>query len=354
VSQRDTIVVGASAGGVEALRTLFGGLPADFPACVLVVLHVLPSGVNALASVLSRTSAMRVRTAVNSERLEPSVILVARPDHHLVVVDDECLLTRGPRENGHRPAIDVLFRSAANALGPRTIGVILSGALDDGSVGLRAIRAQGGIGVVQDPDDAQHSSMPSSAIRAAAPEYVLPVAAMPDLLADLLGAEVPERPEDVPTAIQSPDQEHATAELIRTEVAMSEMTPEGFHTALRPGQSSGLSCPECQGVLFAISEQDFLRFRCRVGHAWSIESLLAEHRTAVESALWMALRALEEKATLCSDLSDRAGIGGASISARRFAEQATEAMGAAEVLRRLLADGSGHQNWQEDAELGRG
>ena len=208
--------------------------------------------------------------------------------------------------------------------------------------------------MVQDPGDAQHSSMPSSAIRAAAPEYVVPVAAMPDLLTNLIGAEVHDRLEDAMAAIQSPDQEYATAELIRTEVAMSDMTPESFHTALRPGQSSGLSCPDCHGVLFAISEQDFLRFRCRVGHAWSIESLLAEHRTAVEGALWLALRALEEKAALCSDMSDRADTGGASISARRFAEQATEAMGAAEVLRRLLADGIGHQNRQEDAELGRG
>lgn len=354
MEHRDTIVVGASAGGVEALRTLFAGLPVNFPARVLVVLHVPPSGVNALASVLARSSAMTVKAAANRDRLEPGVILVARPDHHLVVVDDECLLTRGPRENGHRPAIDVLFRSAANALGPRNIGVILSGALDDGSVGLRAIRTRGGLGVVQDPQDAQHSSMPSSAIRAAAPEYVLPVAAMPKLLISLIGAEVGDQPEPAAAAIQSPDQQQATERLIRMEAAMAEMTPESFHTAHRPGESSGLSCPDCHGVLFAISEQDFLRFRCRVGHAWSIESLLAEHRTAVEGALWMALRALEEKAALCSEMSDRATGGGASISARRFAEQATEAMGAVEVLRRLLADGSGQQNWQEDVELGRG
>jgi two-component system, chemotaxis family, protein-glutamate methylesterase/glutaminase len=351
---RDTIVVGASAGGVEALRILFGGLPADFPARVLVVLHVPPSGVNALASVLARSSAMRVKGATNRDRLEPGVVLVARPDHHLVVVDDECLLTRGPRENGHRPAIDVLFRSAADALGPRTIGVILSGALDDGSDGLRAIRARGGIGVVQDPDDAQHSGMPNSAIRAAAPEYVLPVDAMPALLMKLIGAEVSDPSNGVAAPIETPDQEQSAAKLIRMEVAMSEMTPESFHTARRPGESSGLSCPDCHGVLFAISEQDFLRFRCRVGHAWSIESLLAEHRAAVEGALWMALRALEEKAALCSEMSERATGSGANISARRFAEQATETMGAAEVIRRLLADGTGQQNWQEDAELGRG
>jgi two-component system chemotaxis response regulator CheB len=345
MSQRDTIVVGASAGGVEALRTLLGGLPADLPARVLVVLHIPSSGVNALASVLARSSAMKVRPAQNADRLEPGVILVAQPDHHLVVVDDSCLLTRGPRENGHRPAIDVLFRSAAKVLGARTIGVILSGALDDGAAGLRTIRARGGIGVVQDPDDAQHASMPRSAISAANPEHVLPVAAMPALLVELVGAEVG----DPQAGASQPDRDAA---LIRTEVAMSEMDPESFHAAHRPGESSGLSCPDCHGVLFVISEQDFLRFRCRVGHAWSIESLLAEHGTAVEGALWMALRALEEKAALCADMSTRAQVGGANISARRFAEQATEAMGAAEVLRGLLADGPGHEDWQESAELG--
>jgi two-component system, chemotaxis family, protein-glutamate methylesterase/glutaminase len=336
VSRRDTVVVGASAGGVAALRTLLADLPAGFPARILIVLHVPASGVNALASVLARSSPMRVRSAMNGDQLEPGVVLVARPDHHLMVVDDSVRLTRGPRENGHRPAIDVLFRSAAKALGPRTIGVVLSGALDDGSAGLRAIRARGGLGVVQDPDDAQHSGMPSNAIRAADPEYVVPVAEMPGLLPQLIGAEV-----------ESPDlaaDKFLPAELARlmeTEVAMAEMSAEGFRAAHRPGVSSGLSCPDCHGVLFSIGEADFPRFRCRVGHAWSAESLMAEHRTAVEGALWMALRALEEKAALCLDMSDRVGAGGAAISARRFSEQSAEARDAAQVLRGLLAEGAG-------------
>jgi two-component system chemotaxis response regulator CheB len=317
---------------VVALRTLLAGLPADLPARVLVVLHVPPSGVNALASVLARNSPMKVRPAANQDRLEPGVVLVAQPDHHLVVVDDSVLLSRGPRENNHRPAIDVLFRSAARALGPRTIAVVLSGALDDGSAGLRAVRSRGGLGVVQDPHDAEHAGMPSNAIRAAAPEHVVPVADMPALLIELIGAEVPD-----PDLNETSD----LARLMETEVAMAEMSRAGFHQPHRPGTSSGLACPDCHGVLFAIDEKDFVRFRCRVGHAWSAQSLLAEHRTAVESALWMALRALEEKATLCHDMSDRAELSGAAISAQRFGEQATEATEAAELLRNLLADGTG-------------
>ncbi|HST82813.1 MAG TPA: chemotaxis protein CheB [Kineosporiaceae bacterium] len=330
MSQRDTVVIGASAGGVAALQTLLGGLPAEFPARILVVLHVPPSGVNALAAVLARASSMKVRSAQNQDRLEPGVVLVARPDHHLLVADDSVLLTRGPRENGHRPAIDVLFRSAARALGPRTIAVVLSGALDDGSAGLRTIRAQGGLGIVQDPDDAQHPGMPLNAIHAAHPEYVVPVAAMPELLTSLVGVEVPDSAEGDPDLIR----------LMETEVSIAELTAESLHESHRPGTAAGFACPDCQGTLFTIGEEDFARFRCRVGHAWSLQSLLAEHRTAVEGALWMALRALEEKAALCIDMSKRAGASGASISARRFIDQATDARAAAELVRGLIASGT--------------
>jgi two-component system chemotaxis response regulator CheB len=351
VSHLDTIVIGASAGGVEALQTLLAGLPADFKARVLVVLHLPPIGATALASILDRNTELEVRTATNRDRLEPGVILVARPDHHLVVVDDNVLLTRGPRENGHRPAIDVLFRSAAQALGPRVIGLVLSGALDDGASGLRTIRSCGGLGVVQDPDDAQYSSMPLSAIAAARPEHVLPVKRIPALLTELIGIEVP----DPPRAAPDP-----SLERLRLEVAMAEMDPAAYHEHQRPGTSSGLTCPDCQGVLFTLTEAgsdssagpEFVRYRCRVGHAWSPESLLAENRTAVEGALWMALRTLEEKAALCADLSERANRSGARLSADRFADQGADATMAAEVLRDLLAEGAGYQNLQEDADLG--
>lgn len=330
---RDTVVIGASAGGVEALRTLLRALPADLPARVLVVLHVPDTGGNALASVLARSSTLKVRTAANQDRLEPGVALVAQPGHHLVVVDDTVMLTRGPRENGHRPAIDVLFRSSAQALGPRTIGVVLSGALDDGSAGLRAIRSRGGIGVVQDPADAQHAGMPTNAIRAASPEHVVPVEAMAALLTSLVGVEVPDA--------TAADGEPALARLMATEVAMAEMAPESFADPHRPGESSGLSCPDCHGTLFSLSDDDLVRFRCRVGHAWSVESLMAEHRLEVEGALWMAFRALEERAALCADMSDRARSHGSPLSAKRFAEQSTDARQAADVLRSLVADGAG-------------
>ena len=322
--RRDTIVVGASAGGVEALRTLAAGLPPGLLATVLIVLHVPPTGVNALPSILARGCALPVRSAQSNDVLQPGQVLVARPDHHLLVVDGRVLLTRGPRENGHRPAVDVLFRSAARALGPRVLGVVLSGALDDGSAGLVAVRTRGGVGIVQDPKDALHAGMPTNAIAAAQPEFVLPVAEIPGVLSRLVGTEA-----DWPS-------DFSPSDLVETEVAVAEMEPKALHDMDRPGIPSGLSCPDCHGVLFEIEEEGFLRYRCRVGHAWSVESLLSEHGAAMESALWMALRTLEEKAALARELGSRAKESDQPISAARFDEQAQEALEAADIIRTVL------------------
>lgn len=327
MARRDTIVVGASAGGVEALRTLVGGLPADLAATVLIVLHTPATGVNALASILSRTSSLKVLQADQEMPLEHGTVLVARPDHHLVVVDGRVILTRGPRENGHRPAVDVLFRSAARALGGRVIGVVLSGALDDGAAGLVAVRSRGGVGVVQDPEEALHPSMPESAIAAADPEYVLPVSAMPTTLVRLVGTEAGD--------VGDP------SELMDVEIAMAELEPDAIQQSNRPGVPAGFSCPDCHGTLFTIDEAGLARYRCRVGHAWSAEGLLAENDAALEGALWMALRSLEEKAALALDMAARATGHGQPMSAQRFADQAREAKEAAELIRRMLVTGAG-------------
>ena len=328
MSYRDTIVVGASAGGVEALRTLVAGLPADLPAVVLVVLHTPPTGVNALASILARATRLTVGGAGQETLLTPGTVGVARPDHHLVVAEGHVVLTRGPRENGHRPAVDVLFRSAARVRGRRVVGVVLSGSLDDGSAGLVAVRARGGVAVVQDPVDALFPGMPTNAIRAAHPEHVLPLAELPALLCRLVSESV-EGPEPKPS------------ELMDTEVAMAELEPDALQAPERPGEPAGLSCPDCHGTLFTIEEGGYVRYRCRVGHAWSSESLLAQSDAALEGALWIALRTLEEKVALVHQMSQRAGAGGQTISAERFGTQAREAGEAAELLRRMLESGAG-------------
>ncbi|MGY1710581.1 chemotaxis protein CheB [Geodermatophilus sp. SYSU D00758] len=324
--RRDLVVVGASAGGVEALRDLLAGLPAGLPAAVLVALHMPAGGRSALASVLARASALPVRPAEDGRPLEPGTVTVAVPDRHLMVSDGHVALTRGPSENGHRPAVDVLFRSAAVAAGPRVVAVVLSGALDDGAAGMVAVRTRGGVGVVQHPDDAMYASMPAHALEAGGAEHSVPVAAMGALLARLVGE---------PADADPP----APSALMETETAMAGMDDRAMQADDRPGTPSGFGCPTCHGALFAIREGGMERYRCRVGHAWSPEALSVEQAHALEGALWMALRGLEERATLSAHMQERAAAQGHPHSAARFRRRHEEAQGAAALLRRLLSEG---------------
>jgi two-component system chemotaxis response regulator CheB len=322
------VVVGASAGGVEALRTLVSDLPADFPACMLVTLHVPATGVSALPSILARSGPLPVAHAREGDRLEPGHILVAPPDRHLVVLKDTVTLSQGPRENGHRPAVDVLFRSAARFHDGNVIAVVLSGALDDGSAGMVAVTRRGGVGVVQDPEDALHDSMPRAAQAAADLELAVPAKEMSALLSTLLRTRAT-------TADDAPAPPERLLDMV---TAMADLDPSAIHDHDRPGQPSGFACPDCHGALFEINEGDLTRFRCRVGHAWSPESLLAQQGLALEGALWMALRGLEEKSALSRDLADRAVVAGRTLSAARFRDAATESLDAAELVRRLIAE----------------
>lgn len=328
MAKRDVLVIGASAGGVEALRELVSRLPGDFPAAVLIVLH-MPSNTNsALPNILERAGSLKAKQAEDGDELLPGRLLVAAPDQHLIISDHQVRLSRGPVENGHRPAVDVLFRSAAVVLGPQVVGVVLSGALDDGTAGLAAIRSRGGIGVVQDPAEALHPSMPRCAIEGAAPEHIVRVADMPELLVRLAGEEV------------DPERSHPP-QLMTVETAMAEMSGQACDTPDRPGNPSGYSCPDCSGGLFVIEESDVLRFRCRVGHAWAAESLVSQQRSETERALWTALRSLEEKASLTRDLSRRAAHRGHRRSAEMFNAQYREALNSAKLVRELMVDITG-------------
>lgn len=321
--RRNVIVIGASAGGVEALRALVAGLPVDLPAAVLVVLHVPPYGGSVLPAILTRSGPLPARHPDHEQPLTEGQIWVGAPDHHLALVDDHIVLTRGPRENGLRPAVDVLFRSAARAKGSRVIGVVLSGVLDDGTAGLTAIAARGGVTVVQDPSDALYPGMPISAIEHVTVDHVVALSDMPELLVKLCKEEVvDEDPEITP--------------LMAIEADMALMDGDAMNQTDRPGRPSGFSCPDCNGVLWEIHDGELVRYRCRVGHAWSAESLLGEQSEQLDSALWMALRGLEEKAALARTLSERALERDSPLTADRFTEQAEDASRAAGLIRSML------------------
>lgn len=316
--QRNIVVIGASAGGVEALTKLTHDLPHEFPAAVFVVLHIMASGTSLLPTILDRSSPLPVSTARDGERHERGHIYVAPPDRHLVVLGERMRLTRGPRENGHRPAVDPMFRSAARAHGPRVVGVVLSGALDDGTAGLRLVKERGGATVVQDPEDALYPSMPRSALDFAEPDHVVALHAMARLLCRVL--DEPPNPAP-PHAPDDPRPAGAGDELA--------LRPEYIATDQAP---TGLTCPECGGALWEHGEEGAVRFACRVGHGFAPDSLVDEQARALEAALWGALRSLEERIDLLRRIARR----GAAGAGRRFEERARTAERHAADLRKAI------------------
>lgn len=319
----DLIVIGASSGGVEALQTLVAGLPADLPAAVCIVLHLSPEGPSLLPRILRRHSALPTMHPVDEEAIVAGRIYVAPPDHHLLVESGRLRLTRGPRENRHRPAVDTLFRSAALAYGPRTIGVILTGALNDGTAGLAAIKRRGGIAIVQDPAEALFPSMPASALRHVAIDHTLPLAAIPPILARV-AREAP-----------SPAVTDAADDLVVEERWMKgrPMERERMNTA---GTPTSLTCPECHGPLWEINDSAVLRYRCRTGHGFTAESMLAEQSKALEAALWMALNTLEESALVSERLAADATGRHHGLVAARFSDKAQDSRQRAETIRRVI------------------
>jgi two-component system chemotaxis response regulator CheB len=318
---RELVVVGASAGGVEALREVVGSLPEDLPAAVLVVLHVAPDAHSVLPSILRRAGRLPVEHAADGQRIQPGHVYVAPPNYHLVVRDGLLALGSGPRENGHRPAIDPLFRSAARWYGPGVMGVVLSGTLDDGAAGVAAIAARGGRVIVQDPGEALYDGMPKAAMAAVPPDAVV--------AASKIGAYVDEWAREATGDPPPVDRD------LRLETDMPQLVESAMVDPDRPGVPAGISCPDCNGAMFEI-DYDVLRFRCRVGHAWSPESLFAKQLEEAEAALWIAVRSLEEKAALHRRLAETAAENGQEVAIGLHEQKAEEAARTASTIRRLV------------------
>jgi two-component system chemotaxis response regulator CheB len=325
MAEHDIVVVGASAGGVESLIQLVSDLPEDYPGAVFIVLHMAASSGTALPHILARRSQLQVAHPGDGDEIEGGRVYVAVPDRHLALQGTRIGLLAGPKENGHRPAVDTLFRTAAASFGRRVVGVILSGTRDDGTAGLRAIHERGGYAIVQDPDEALFPGMPLSALAGDSPDIVLPVGKIADHLVRL--TEEPPR--------QAADPETSTALDAELRWAHPDVTQR---PAPEPplGHPSGFTCPECHGALWEIDDGGLPRYRCRVGHGFSPDTLLVTQGSAVDAALWIAYRALEERVALCGRLADRAESRRAGLSAEYFRAEAAEAGRQAETLRGVL------------------
>ena len=340
MSGHDVVVIGASAGGVEALSELVRGLPADFAAAVLVVVHFPAHSRSMLPRILSRRGPLEAVHAEDGAEPRPGVIHVAPPDRHLLLKDGLLCLGRGPRENGHRPAADALFRSAARAFGPRVVGVVLSGTLDDGTAGLLAVRRHGGVTVAQDPDEALHPGMPRTAIEAGVVDHVAPVHELAPLLARLAHTPCAEAP-----AVADP--------LDDFEAALAELRPGAIFPEEPPGVAAGLTCPECHGSLYELHQGGVVRYRCRVGHGFGNDTLLAEQGYEVERALWTALQVLNERAALARRTAERMEGRGSARVALRFRTLADHSEQQAQVvdsaLRLMAANGEDGRVHHEQA-----
>lgn len=322
---RNIIVVGASAGGVQVLQELMRGLPADLPAAVFVVVHTSPNSPGILPQILERAGPLPAAHPKNGERIRRGRVYVAPPDSHLLIKPGHVELSRGPSENGFRPAVDPLFRTAARTYGARVVGVVLSGGMDDGTLGLTHIKQNGGIAIAQDPAEAVFPGMPSSAIANAEVDYVLPVAEMPALLSRLASEALPKGALAMsrPGNGRPDNAEAGTARLLTNDL---------------PGPPTSVTCPDCGGTLWEVKDGKLKRFQCHVGHSYTSLSLMAEKDGALETALWSALRALEENADLRRRMARRSGgpIGPHGDMARRYEQQAEEAEKRAAVLREVL------------------
>lgn len=315
--RRDVIVIGGSAGALEPLKTIVADLPADLPASVLAVMHLSPNAPSTLAAILNRVGGMQAVNPQDGDALQPGYVYVANPDLHLEVTPRGMRQTHGPRINGVRPSVDVLFESAAESYGSRVIGVVLSGGLDDGSAGLAAIRQSGGIGIVQKPEDAAMMSMPRNAIQRAAPEYVL------------------EGDEIGPRLVQLVGEAMAPPSLRRRQPVVQIAERVGADDV--DGDVTGITCPECHGSIWLKVDPGDVTFQCRIGHSYSPETFFDIQAGNVENALWAGVRSLEEQAALAAVMAARAEKRGDAEAKERYGNRQDQAKFNARTLRDLLA-----------------
>ena len=286
------IVIGASAGGFEAFKQVISGLPADFAAPIFIVWHMSPDVKGILPHVLNRQNTIPATQAVNDEIIRQRHIYVAPPDYHLLIERDRIRITHGPKENRFRPAVDPLFRSAAYHYGNRVIGIVLSGALGDGTAGLWTVKDFGGTTIVQDPREAEVPSMPESALRQVQIDHCVSISELPQLLVNLCSQPLP------------PKKDAMDPEKVKKEIDIAAEENALDKNSLSMGQLSPYTCPECHGVLTRLQDANLVRYRCHTGHAYSVDALLASITEKVEDSLYSAIRGMDESIILLNHLGD--------------------------------------------------
>ncbi len=317
-THRDTIVIGASAGGVDAVPRLIAQLPAEVRASVLVAQHMAPSSPSYFVDIVRRSASLAVTWAEQGERLEYGHVYIAPPDVHLLLTDGHNRLSSGPRENHARPSIDRLFRSAAAHRGPRVIGVLLTGMMEDGVAGLRAVQEAGGLALVQHPDDAAYPELPSRALQTMEPDRVLPLDALGALL-DLLTSE------RTPHS-RVPEKVALEAELDRIGAVKPDMMDQ-------LGEQASQSCPECGGPLWEIGDEKLRRYRCYLGHVATAREMMRDNADNLEAALWSAVRSLHDRATTYETLAQDAQRLGRAQLQQLYGNRAKEARAQADLAR---------------------
>jgi two-component system chemotaxis response regulator CheB len=333
---QNIIVIGASTGGLDAIKALVGGLPPDFQPPIFIVWHMAAEIRGIVPGVLNKLNTIYAAHAVDNEVIYPNRIYIAPPDHHLLLEENRVRLSRGPKENHFRPAVDPLFRSAAYTYGSRVIGIVLSGALDDGTAGLWRIKHNGGLAIVQDPNDAEAPSMPENALREVAIDRCLPAAEIAQALVRLSDQK------NIANADKMEDDK------TRIEIGIAAGDSRYDRGSLEIGELTPLTCPECNGVLSKITEGSLARFRCHTGHAFSADTLLATITEKVENNLYYAVSGIEETMLLLNHIGDHlAEINHPKLAALYF-KKAKEAEGRANILRKTI---KGHEQLSNDKIL---
>lgn len=321
------VVVGTSAGGLEALDEVIGQFQDGLPASVFIVQHLAPEATGeALVEVLGRHKALRCKMAEDGESFEDGTIYIAPADFHLLVKEKKVMVTKGARENRYRPAVDPLFRSAAVTHGSAVIGVVLTGMLDDGTAGLVAVQKCGGVTVVQDPKDAAYPEMPQSAVNNLKVDHCVPLARMGALLEKLV-----REPAGKSTPIPKD---------IRTEAEIAERVLSNVAQVNALGAQVPYNCPNCGGVLWKMDTPDLQRFRCHTGHSFTTAALLESQSEKIEETLWVSLRMLEERKNLLNNMAQKERHGRRKKSS--YAERARETEVHIQRIREMLLTRENH------------